>query len=122
MIRRLIIEAILFAFPFIAYFGSRALARRLKPGVELPDYGRRMPLLVLYGTVLAIGGFLLTWALEPRHVDQTYTPARVDEDGEVTRGSFSAPDSAPKDEVVLTPMQKAAQERDAAAADRSPEP
>ncbi len=35
MIRRLIIEAILFAFPFIAYFGGRALARRLKPGNRL---------------------------------------------------------------------------------------
>lgn len=113
MIRRLLIEAILFAFPFIAYFGSRALARRFKPGVELPDYGRRMPWLVLCGTLLAVGGFVLTWALEPRHVDEVYTPAHL-EDGELKRGSFSSQDAAPQQERVLTPMQEeAAKRRDA---------
>jgi len=121
MIRRLIIEAILFAFPFIVYFGGRALARALKPGVVLPDYARRMPHLTLAGAALAVAGFVIAWALEPRHVDETYVPAHM-ENGEFKPGGFSAAPPAP-DAPVLTPMQKAAQERDEEAAGaRQPKP
>ncbi len=121
MFRRLIIEAILFAFPFIAYFGGRALARWLKPGMQLPEYSKHVPHLTILGLILAIGGFVLTWALEPRHVDQAYTPAHI-ENGEVRPGAFSDPATAPREAPVLTPMQQQARDRENAAANRPPEP
>lgn len=121
MIRRLIIEAILFAFPFIVYFGGRAVARALKPGIELPDYTRRMPHLVLAGAALAVAGFVVTWAIEPRHVNETYLPAHM-EDGEVKQGGFT--NGAPQQEKpVLTPMQEAAKARgEGTVDDRPPAP
>ncbi len=120
MLRRLIIEIILFAFPFILYFGGRAVARALKPGIELPDYSRRMPYLIMTGAACAVAGFVLTWAFEPRHVDETYVPSRV-ENGEFKPGGFTT--DAPKQEApALTPMQKAAKAREDAAEDRPPAP
>lgn len=120
MLRRIVIEIILFAFPFILYFGSRAVARALKPDVALSDYRRRMPVLIMAGAACAVAGFILIWALEPRHVNETYVPARV-EDGEFKPGGFTT--EAPKRETpALTPLQEAAKAREQAAEDRPPEP
>ena len=120
MLRRIIIEIILFAFPFALYFGSRAVARALKPGIVLADYSRRMPYLIMAGAACAVAGIVLTWALEPRHVNETYVPSRI-ENGEFKQGGFTT--EAPKREAPdLTPMQKAAQARQRAAEEAAPTP
>jgi hypothetical protein len=95
MLRRILIEIILFGLPFAVYFGGRALARVMKPGIELPAAGPRTPLLIAIGTALAVAGFVLTVVLEPRHRDQTFTPSYVDEDGKVVRGEYSTPATPP---------------------------
>jgi hypothetical protein len=113
MLRRLVIELILFSFPFILYFGSRAVARALKPEVVLSDYKKRMPVLIMAGAACAVAGFVIIWALEPRRRDETYVPARI-EDGEFKPGGFT--EEAPKrEESALTPLQEAAKAREEAA-------
>lgn len=118
MLRRLIIEIILFAFPFIVYFGGRAVARALKPEIALPDYNRRMPYLIVIGAAFAVAGFVLVWALEPKHVNESYTPSHV-ENGEFKPGVVSR-DAPPREAPALTPMQEAAKARGEGAVDDRP--
>jgi hypothetical protein len=113
MLRRLVIELILFAFPFILYFGSRAVARALKPEIVLSDYKRRMPVLIMAGAACAVLGFIIIWALEPRHRNETYVPARI-EDGEFKPGGFTT-EAPQREERALTPLQEAAKAREDAA-------
>ena len=85
----------------------------MKPEIVLSDYRRRMPVLIMAGAACAVAGFVLIWALEPRHRNETYVPARI-EDGEFKPGGFTNEDPKPEGRA-LTPLQEAAKAREEAA-------
>lgn len=89
MVRRLLIEILLFALPFLLYFGARFALRRLRPDIaeQPPASPQRIVQLTIAGVALAIGGFAIGVFLEPRHDGEVYVPAHM-KNGELVPGRY----------------------------------
>ena len=84
MIRIVLVRAVLFALPFIAWFAWRAYARRTgRPHPDTP-----WAWLIAAGAILAALSLLATGVLQGDNRGKTYVAAETHPDGRVTPGHF----------------------------------
>jgi hypothetical protein len=92
MLRRLLIEFVLFATPFLLYYGARLALRLLRPDISAqpPVPPGRIVQLTMAGVGLAVAGFAVAVFVEPRHDGEVYLPAHL-ENGELVPGRYARP-------------------------------